>query len=747
MNADNKANFSYLSDGGWAAFQWQGLEQTEDGSLRLHQLPLFESELPEGLADGLPPDGPAGIATDSDGTIYFSDPSGDRIRKIEGCFGEASDVACMGGRGSAPAQFNSPRGLLIAKHRRSLFVADSRNHRVQVFDLRSLGLVDVWGQREVAGVPQPGSDDGLFNTPVALAADSYGNVYVVDYGNSRVQKFNRAGEVVPSFWQAIEQTGALGKPCDIAVYSDQQTTRVFILDEALHEVFVFDAEGEPVRDRWDNPVSFGSPLLKMPLGIAAGGGVVYVGDNELRRVLTFKRREDDGYEYAGTAVNYKGTVAALAFDTAGDLLVHTGTSLAPLRLATKRGYAVRGVLWSNPIRLRNFKVSWHRLQAVFESLAQGAHLRLFVHTSNIESSAPAVHPDDNNPFADPKWRPRSDGPDEFSDISDLFIGGEPAAFLWVGALFSGDGLSTPIVSQMRVEFDHDDYRQHLPAIYRDESPCGDFLSRFLSMFESFFGEVELEVENLSRLFDTAAAPAQFLPWLASWLALELDEDWSENEKRRRIATAFESYSRRGTVAGLRESLLAFAGVSAIIEEPILNSAWWAMPAADEPCGCKKSNSRSKEKAWGATENSILGVTTMLAPAEAQGAVLGTTTTLGGSHLITNEEYGAPLFEDVANQFSVQIYRGQLGCAETLAQVREVIESEKPAHTSYHLCIIEPRLRVGFQARVGVDAVVAGPPLPIALGESSKLGSDAAIGGELRGSVGERGLLGVTTHVG
>ncbi|HKP85832.1 MAG TPA: phage tail protein, partial [Blastocatellia bacterium] len=535
MNADNKANFSYLGDGGWAAFRWQGLEQIEDGSLRLHQLPLFESELPEGLADAAPPDGPAGIAVDSDGTIYFSDPSADRIRKVEGCFGEGSNVACIGGRGSAPSQFNSPRGLLIAKHRRSLFVADSGNHRVQVFDLRSLELVDIWGQLEVAGVPQPGSDDGLFNTPTALAADDHGNVYVVDYGNNRVQKFNRAGEVVPSFWQTMKQAGAVARPCDVAVYSDQQTTRVFVVDEASHKVFVFDADGRPARDRWDRHVSFGSKSLKKPLGIAAGGDVVYVGDNELRRVLTFKRRERGGYEYAGAAVNYKGSVAALAFDLSNDLLVHTGTSLAPLKLATKRGYATRGVLWSKPIRLRNFKVSWHRLQAVVESPAQGAHLRLFVHTSSSESSGPAVHPDDDNPFADPKWRPRSDGPDEFSDISDLFIGGESASFLWVGALFSGDGLGTPVVSQMRVEFDHDDYRQHLPEIYRDESPCGDFLPRFLSMFESLFGEVELKVENLSRLFDTAAAPAQFLPWLAGWLALELDEDWGEDEKRRRIA--------------------------------------------------------------------------------------------------------------------------------------------------------------------------------------------------------------------
>ena len=72
---------------------------------------------------------------------------------------------------------------------------------------------------------------------------------------------------------------------------------------------------------------------------------------------------------------------------------------------------------------------------------------------------------------------------------------------------------------------------------------------------------------------------------------------------------------------------------------------------------------------------------MLAPAHAQGAVVGTTATLDQSHLVTNEDFGVPLFEDVAHQFSVQVYRGQVQCAETLPQVRAVIEREKPAHTT------------------------------------------------------------------
>lgn len=736
---DSNANFSYLSgDGDWPDFHREGLELRDDGALQLFSLPLLEGELPVDLG-GLPsPDGPAGIAVDVDGTIYFSDQSNHRIYRIAGCDGAIAPVECIGGKGRMPAQLRAPRGLLIPKYRRSLFVADSRNNRVQVFDIATWQLVDIWGQPAGAGETDPGSEPGRLNTPWALAGDSNGNVYVVDYGNRRVQKFNRAGDVEQSFWDSIEQSGTLEKPSDVAVFSDEKSTTVYILDEALHSVFVFDAEGGMPRG------SFGSQNLTKPMGIAAGNNAVYVGDNTPGRVRKFAKPD---YEYVGDAVGYRGPVAALALDNHDSLWVHAGAGLAPVRLAVTRGYRTRGVLWSRAIRLRNFKVSWYRLQAEVVPLAPGAHLRLFVHTSNDEADVPAVNPDANDPFADARWGPRSEGPDQFSNLQDLFIGGEPAKFLWVGALLSGDGETTPVVSQLRVEFDHHDYSRHLPAIYRGESPCGDFLRRLLSLFESLFGEVESKIDDLSLLFDPVAAPKEFLPWLASWLALEMDEDWSEEQQRDAIASAFEAYSHRGTVEGLRDSLRIFAGVNAIIEEPILNAALWALPAADGSCTCQKKKRTTNETQWIATENSVLGVTTMLAPAHAQGAVVGSTATLDSSHLITNEEFGAPLFEDVAHQFSVQIYRGQLACPETLTEVRAVIDQEKPAHTTYHLCIVEPRMRVGFQARLGVDTVVGGPPMPLALGEEMSLGKDTALGGAAPGRIGEQSRLGISTRVG
>ena len=787
MSETSKDNFLFLNiDGKWPNFNRKGLELRKDGALQLSSLPLHA-----GATDTSPasiPDGPAGIAVDSDGTIYFSDPKNHRVFKIDACDGSISRLPCMGAEGSRPGQLNTPRGLLIPDYRHSLFIADSGNHRVQIFDIDSGQLGGIWGQSSMAAEPQPSSDVGGLNTPWSLAADNVGNVYVVDYENRRVQKFNRAGAVIRSFWERMDQAKILKRPSGIAVHADESTVRVYVVDEECHAVFVFDGDGTPICGTTHKPVVIGSAQLKKPMGIAATGDAIYVGDNERQRVFKFST---DSFEFIGEAVGYRGFVAALAIDHKGNLLVHNGGSSAPLSLAIEKGFVTRGVLWSKAIKVSEVQVNWHRVGATTSALPSGAHLRLFVHTSDDATAPPVVNPNSVDPFSDPKWRPRSSTPDPFSGVKDLFIGGRPAKFLWVGVLFSGDGRSTPVVPQLRVEFDHETYLNHLPAIYREDVPsdlnhpplfstiadtgghpsngcaksllgnlpdhqicvttgvccCGDFLLRFVSLFETFFGELETRIAMLSLLFDPRVVPSEFLPWLAGWLALDLDEDWDDARQRRLIARAFELYGRRGTVEGLRESLELFAGVNAIIEEPIINSAWWALPAEAATCNCAESTSKGKSKQWESTENSILGVNTMLAAAHPQGAVIGSTATLDYSHLITNEEFGAPLFDDVAHQFSVQVYRSQLKCAQTLSKVHAVIEAEKPAHTDYHLCIIEPRMRVHFQARLGIDTVVAGPPLETRLREGMALGGDSPLAGQSPGSIGKDSRLGTTTRVG
>jgi DNA-binding beta-propeller fold protein YncE len=237
---ETRANFLNLNaDNRWPRFHWQGLELRPDGALELGSLPALEGDLPEGLAGLAAPDGPAGLAIDAAGTIYFSVPSEHKVLRRDGCDSSVTPLPCAGGEGDGPTQFKTPRGLLVMKHRSALLVADSGHHRVQVFDLASGQLTAIWGQSGSVAFA-PSDRPGRFSTPWTLAGDEEGNVYVVDYGNQRVQKFNAAGEVVSSFADNVRHANPELRPADIAISNDQGATRIFVLDAVNKIVALFD---------------------------------------------------------------------------------------------------------------------------------------------------------------------------------------------------------------------------------------------------------------------------------------------------------------------------------------------------------------------------------------------------------------------------------------------------------------------------------------------------------------------------
>jgi sugar lactone lactonase YvrE len=450
MREPSDTNYLYLNrEGRWPGFRHHGLERRADGALQLATVPLLSGTLPDAVKAAPIPDGPAGVASDSLGTLYFSDPGKHRLTRIDGCDGSVAPVPCLGAGTGAPTSVRYPRGLWISPARPSLFVADSGNHRVQIFDLDTLQLVAIWGQANPGATPRPGSQPGQFDTPWSLAGDGSGNVYVVDYGNRRVQKFNAVGDVLPSFWNNVRASGLLQYPSDVAVREYDGTNWVFVVDAASSKIFVFDGDGQPVPGAYGRARAIVDDHLTRPMGVAAAGDALYVGDNDARRVLRF--HIGARFEYVGEAVGYTGPVAALWLDARGALWVHPGGSLAPVRLEPRGGYGTLGHLWSEqPLQVQDRTVVWHRLQAVAERLAPNAHLNLYVYGSN--DPQPPESPTAANSFTDAKWRSVAYAPD--LDLNDVYIGGAEARYLWIGALLSGDGVVTPMLRQLRVEFDH-----------------------------------------------------------------------------------------------------------------------------------------------------------------------------------------------------------------------------------------------------------------------------------------------------
>jgi DNA-binding beta-propeller fold protein YncE len=171
--------------------------------------------------------GPRGIAVDSSGRVYVVDFGNSRIQifKANGVF-----IKAWGTEGSGNGQFSRPSRIAVDSSGH-VYVSDTGNHRIQFFQLSNpcpagttqitsgVCFVKKWGS--------PGQGTGQFDTPVGVAIDSSGNVYVVEVGNNRVQKFTNIGAFIGTWGTFGTSNGQFDFPGGIALDS---SGKVYVAD-------------------------------------------------------------------------------------------------------------------------------------------------------------------------------------------------------------------------------------------------------------------------------------------------------------------------------------------------------------------------------------------------------------------------------------------------------------------------------------------------------------------------------------
>jgi len=106
------------------------------------------------------------------------------------------------------------------------------------------------------------------------------------------------------------------------------------------------------------------------------------------------------------------------------------------------------------------------------------------------------------------------------------------------------------------------YLQYLPAPFHADP----FMRRFLMIFETVLGPIERTIDNVAYYLDPRLTPPELLPWLASWVGLELDENWPLPQQRQLVLWAVSLYRWRGTRRALREHLRLYTGRTPLIVE-------------------------------------------------------------------------------------------------------------------------------------------------------------------------------------
>ncbi len=118
--------------------------------------------------------------------------------------------------GTDASHFNGPNGVAIDPVSRKLFVVDRTNHRILRFgaadDLANGAAAEaVFGQSDFAG-KSSGVDAAKFNNPIGICFDAEGRMWVGDFSNNRVLRFDDAASK-PS---GAAADGVLGQPDFIA---------------------------------------------------------------------------------------------------------------------------------------------------------------------------------------------------------------------------------------------------------------------------------------------------------------------------------------------------------------------------------------------------------------------------------------------------------------------------------------------------------------------------------------------------
>jgi phage tail-like protein len=676
---------------------------------------------PTGSFGGLVP--PALVAVGEGCDIWLIDAATCALKKFDECACAFIDVLHIGGKGSGARQFDDPRGL--AASRGNLFVADTGNGRVSVFAQRGYVLR---GTLEVpAGeIAQPWS-------PVAIAVDHRGRVYVADPNNGCVHQFTFGA------WRfAIRKLG------DVRHIAVDCRGWLYVVTSGSTEARVFDSHAHE-REAATTVSEVRGQFAPLPFRVDADGALDF--------------RDSSG-------------PCCSAFDLRGALLPN-GAKANLIKFETD------GMFRSTAIDSGIAECQWHRV-VLCAAIPAGTSVTVLTRTSEV------AEPDENvAALTDEAWETwqtarRTLDTDGSCVDWDCLVRSGPGRFLWLRLRLRGDGRVSPALFRVTLEMPRLSLARWLPGVYGEDPAASEFTDRFLSLFDTTIRSIEHQLDVQGALFDPRSTPAEpaakgtpdFLSWLASWVGIALDRHWPESRRRRFLRAVPALFDHRGTTKGLRAVLLLYLGLGDGKPE-LDNCRRSARDATSDPKRCLFPNRCAplcdpcaepvepepprlpalllehwRLRRWLFVGAGRLGDESMLwGKAIVNRSRLDDGARADVTRLVTEQDPYRDPFHVYASTYSVFLPACVARDPSARKGLENLLRDESPAHTRWHFEMVEPRFRIGVQSMIGYDSVVGRYPKERVTLNSSTLGRSTILGGPPDDASGPSMRVGSTARIG
>ena len=269
------------------------------------------------------------MALDGQGNLYLTEMDDDLIYKYST---SGQQLIKWGGTGSGPGQLTHPEKLAFDKQG-NLYVTEvgsnstsgsqGGNNRIQKFSPTATPL-GMWGRL--------GSAPGQFNTPVGLAVDNLGDLYVADVANHRIQKLSSLGQPLAQ-WHTVgsgtgENNTEIGYDLGLDASGNVYLSEPHPFGPGSDRIEKFSPEGKRLA-RWGGSGS-GDGHFDQPFGLTLDGkGNVFVVDTGNNRIEELSPSGKYVAQWRGPDSGFIAT-SELAVDAQGTIYVSVGNKVIRL---------------------------------------------------------------------------------------------------------------------------------------------------------------------------------------------------------------------------------------------------------------------------------------------------------------------------------------------------------------------------------------------------------------------------------